>query len=64
MNLPRAPARGEIISLTISKEDKDSKMEGRGKFYSWKRGKKTADGIKYMKAWQATFKKIMGLKLI
>ena len=39
-------------------------MEGRGKFYSWKRGKKTADGIKYMKAWQAKFKKIMGLKLI
>ena len=40
----------KIIRLTINKEDKDSDV------YRWKGGKKTDDGIKYMKAWQCKFK--------
>ena len=40
----------KIIRLVINKEDKDSD------FYRWKGGKKSGDGIKYMKAWKAQFK--------
>ena len=40
----------KIIRLTINKEDKDSDV------YRWKGGKKTDDGIKYMKAWQCKLK--------
>ena len=39
----------KIIRLVINKEDKDSD------FYRWKGGKKSGDGIKYMKAWKAQF---------
>ena len=40
----------EILRLSINKEDKEND------FYRWKGGKKTDDGIKYMKAWNAKFK--------
>jgi hypothetical protein len=40
----------KIIRLVINKEDKDSD------FYRWKGGKKTKNGIKYMKAWKAQCK--------
>ena len=40
----------EILRLSINKEDKEND------FYRWKGGKKTDDGIKYMKAWKSHFK--------